>query len=410
MNRIEELISELCPEGVPYPALGEVGEFFRGRRFVKDDIRQSGVPAIHYGELYTKYSAVAYEAFSFLDKGLASKLRVAKKGDVILVSAGETIADIGKSIAWLGEEDVVIHDALYGYRSPLDAMYVSYFFNSPNFRLQLPKYINSSKVSAISPANLSKITIPVPPIEVQREIVRILDNFRLLESELVAELGARTTQFAYILDQVFDNENIRKSGLSKLADHGDFDRGNGLPKSDFSDVGVGCIHYGQIYTKFGSHTNNVYSYVPEEIAAKLKKVKSGNLVITTTSENIQDVCKAVAWLGTNEIVIGGHSCVYRHKLDPLFATYLFRSRLFQDQKNSYVQGTKVKDIKPAQIGKIEVYVPPMKEQIAIGQMMKNFDALITDTMIGLPGEITARNQQYEFYLSKLLNFDELEFA
>ena len=204
MNKIEKMISNLCPDGVPYRALGEVGEFFRGRRFVKDDIRANGVPAIHYGELYTKYSTVAYETYSFLDKELASKLRVAKKGDVIMVSAGETIADIGKSIAWLGEEDVVIHDALYGYRSPLDCKYVAYFFNSANFRLQLPKYINSSKVSAISPSNLSKISIPVPPIEVQQEIVLILDKFRKLEAELEAELEARRMQYEYYRNKLLD--------------------------------------------------------------------------------------------------------------------------------------------------------------------------------------------------------------
>jgi type I restriction enzyme S subunit len=150
--------------------------------------------------------------------------------------------------------------------------------------------------------------------------------------------------------------------------------------------------------------------VSEALATKLKKVKQGNLIITTTSENIQDVCKAVAWLGESEIVIGGHSCVYRHNLDPLFATYLFRSRLFQDQKNSYVQGTKVKDIKPVQIGKIEVYVPPMKRQIEIGLMMRNFDALLQDVSIGLPAEIAARRQQYEYYRNKLLTFKKLEVA
>ena len=102
--------------------------------------------------------------------------------------------------------------------------------------------------------------------------------------------------------------------------------------------------------------------------------------------------------------------MYRHNLDPLFATYLFKSRLFQDQKDSYVQGTKVKDIKPAQIGKIEVYVPPMKKQIEIGLKMRKFDALLHDISMGLPAEIAARRQQYEYYRTKLLTFKELEVA
>jgi type I restriction enzyme S subunit len=252
--------------------------------------------------------------------------------------------------------------------------------------------------------------IPLPPLEVQVEIVRILDSFTDLVAELEAELEARKSQFSYFLDHTFDNEEIRVFGSSKLADHGEFDRGNGLQKTDFSEDGVGCIHYGQIYTKFGSHAKEIYSHVPEKLAARLKKVSTGNLVVTTTSENIKDVCKAVAWMGESEIVIGGHSCVYRHDLDPLFATYLFRSRIFQDQKNSYVQGTKVKDIKPIQIGQIEVFVPPKKQQVAIGKMLRDFDALISDVEAGLPAEINARLDQYEYYRSKLLGFKELELA
>lgn len=80
-----------------------------------------------------------------------------------------------------------------------------------------------------------------------------------------------------------------------------------MPKSDFTESGVGCIHYGQIYTHYGVWTTETISFVAAETAATLAKVYTGDLVITNTSENVEDVCKAVAWLGESQIVTGGHT-------------------------------------------------------------------------------------------------------
>ena len=193
-----------------FTTLGEIGSIYRGRRFVKDDIIDSGIPAIHYGELYTKYSAFASKTFSFLTPELASKLRFAKTGDVILVSAGETIEDIGKSVAWLGKEDVVIHDALYGFRSAMDPKYVSYYFSSSHFRQQLRRHITTSKVSAISPSRLAGIQIPIPSLAIQEDIAKILERFEEmitdLSTGLPAELNARRKQYEYYRDKLLTFE------------------------------------------------------------------------------------------------------------------------------------------------------------------------------------------------------------
>ena len=89
-----------------------------------------------------------------------------------------------------------------------------------------------------------------------------------------------------------------------LGEIGKLVRGNGMPKSDFVDSGVGCIHYGQIYTYYRTWTTTTISFVPPEKAAKLAKVDPGDLIITNTSENLEDVCKTVAWLGDEQIVTG----------------------------------------------------------------------------------------------------------
>ncbi len=143
-----------------------------------------------------------------------------------------------------------------------------------------------------------------------------------------------------------------------LGEVGEFIRGNGLRKKDFVETGFPCIHYGQIYTFYGSSTSTTKSFVAPELAARLKQAATGDLVVTTTSENIEDACTAVAWLGESPIAIGGHSCVYKHSLDPMYAAYYFQTDQFEIQKRKFVTGTKVKDIKVSDIGRIKIPVPP----------------------------------------------------
>jgi type I restriction enzyme, S subunit len=134
--------------------MSELGVFIRGRRFVKDDIITHGVPCIHYGEMYTYYNVWANKSKSFLSIELAKKLRLAKKGDVVFVAAGETIEDIGKGTAWLGDEDIVIHDACFFYKSTLNPKYVAYFSRTNYFHDQIKKSISSGKISAINAKGL----------------------------------------------------------------------------------------------------------------------------------------------------------------------------------------------------------------------------------------------------------------
>jgi type I restriction enzyme S subunit len=166
-----------------------------------------GVPAIHYGEIYTKFGLAATEAYSYLDSALAAKLRFASPGDVILVSAGETIEDIGKSFTWLGKQDVVIHDACYGIRSKtVDPRYMVHFFNTHNFKSQLRRYISSSKISAVSIEKLGKVFIPVPSLEKQRKVADVLDSFDALISDIIIglpnEISARRQQYDYFRNKL----------------------------------------------------------------------------------------------------------------------------------------------------------------------------------------------------------------
>ena len=200
------IVSELSANKLEWKTLGEVGEFIRGKRFVKTDMIASGFPCVHYGEMYTHYRISATEAKSFLDPELAKKLRVAEPGDVIIVAAGETIEDIGNGLAWLGDSGIVIHDACFAFKHSQNPKFVSYFLYTEMFRSQIKKHISSGKISAINAAGLGKALMPVPSLREQERIVAILDKFDALVNDisigLPAELEARRKQYEYYRNKV----------------------------------------------------------------------------------------------------------------------------------------------------------------------------------------------------------------
>lgn len=180
----------------------------------------------------------------------------------------------------------------------------------------------------------------------------------------------------------------------ELGEIGELIRGAGLQKKDFVDNGVGCIHYGQIYTYYGTFADKTKSFVNEELAKSLKKVNFGDIVIAITSENVEDVCKCVAWLGDDEIVTGGHAAIFKHSQNPKYIAYYFQTQDFFRQKKKIATGTKVIEVSPAKLAKIKIPVPPLQVQREIVRILDNF------------AELTARRQQYEYYRDLLLTFNE----
>lgn len=183
-------------------------------------------------------------------------------------------------------------------------------------------------------------------------------------------------------------------------------RGNGLPKSDFTEKGVPAIHYGQIYTYYKTFTTETKSFVSLKTAKKLKKVDTGDVVITNTSENLEDVGKAVVYLGKEQAVTGGHATIFKPSdviLGKFFA-YFTQTEMFASQKRKYAKGTKVIDVSANDMSKILIPVPPLEEQTRIVSILDKFDTLTTSLNEGLPREIALRKQQYEYYRDRLLTF------
>ncbi|EJT9098415.1 TPA: restriction endonuclease subunit S [Escherichia coli] len=263
---------------------------------------------------------------------------------------------------------------------------------------------------------LNKLKIPIPcpdnpekSLAIQSEIVRILDKFTELTAELTAELSMRKKQYNYYRDQLlsFDTEDVPHLPMGQK-DIGEFIRGGTFQKKDFMDAGVGCIHYGQIYTYYGTYTKKTKTYISAALAKKCKKAQKGNLIIATTSENDEDVCKAVAWLGSEDIAVSSDACIYKHNLNPKYVSYYFQTEQFQNQKRQYITGAKVRRVNADNLSKILIPVPSMEVQERIVSILDKFDTLTYSITEGLPREIELRQKQYEYYRDLLFSFPKPE--
>lgn len=378
---------------IEWKQLAEVGEFQRGKRFVKTDMISEGVPCIHYGEMYTHYGIWAKTSKSFVTKELASKLRVAEYGDVVIVAAGETIEDIGKGTAWLGDTSIVIHDACFSYKSLLNPKYVSYFLKTKVFHDQIKPYISSGKISAINAKGLGKAKIPIPSATIQAEIVRILDAFTELTVdltiELTTEVTARKQQYTYYREQLltFEEGEVAWKALGDIATIN-----TGQKPSEVLDV------------------ETAYDYINAG-TSRSGYSKSSNCeggVVTTPSRGQGGIGyvgyqSQPFWLGA--------LCYKMNSIDEnsLINKYLF---YFLQSRSQLLLALKkeggVPAVNKSDLAKLEIPVPPLVEQQRIVTILDELDAVTTSLTEGLPREIELRQQQYEYYRELLLSFPKAE--
>ena len=120
MSHIDDLIQRLCPNGVEFKPLGEVGELVRGNGIQKSDFRPSGVGCIHYGQIHTHYGTSATETKSFVEPALAARTRRARTGDLVIATTSEDDVAVGKAVAWLGAEEVAVSTDAFILRHSLE--------------------------------------------------------------------------------------------------------------------------------------------------------------------------------------------------------------------------------------------------------------------------------------------------
>ena len=158
---------------------------------------------------------------------------------------------------------------------------------------------------------------------------------------------------------------------------GSFLRGKSIQKANFVEKGMPCIHYGQIHTKFGIAVDKHLSEIPLELYNKSILASQGDVIIAITSEDLEGSCKSTAWLGDYDVAVSAHAAVYKHNLNPKFIAYYLRSNSFYVEKEKYARGFKVMEIKPNDIARIPLPIPPLSEQQSIVAELDKINELIS---------------------------------
>lgn len=197
MTKLEQLIKELCPNGVEYKKLGDIAtDIFRGAGITRDQVTEEGIPCVRYGEIYTTYGIYFDTCVSHTDESTVQSKKYFEHGDILFAITGESVEDIAKSTAYVGYEKCLAGGDIVVLKHKQNPKYLSYVLSTTSAQAQKSKGKVKSKVVHSSVPAIKDIAIPVPPLEVQAEIVKILDNF----TELTAELTARKKQYEYYRD------------------------------------------------------------------------------------------------------------------------------------------------------------------------------------------------------------------
>lgn len=401
MSRIDQLIELLCPDGVEFKKMGKVGEFVRGNGLQKTDFTTEGVGCIHYGQIYTYYGTFTDKTKSFVSEELSKKLKKVAPNDLVIASTSENLKDVCKSVAWLGDNEIVTggHATIFKHRE--NPKYLSYLTQSELFYEQKVKYAKGIKVIDVSAKDMAKFCIPVPPLEIQNEIVDILDNFTYLEEELEEELEARRAQYEHYRDDLlsFETKNVEWKTLGEICISS---TSGGTPLATKAEYYLnGTIPWLRTQeVRFNEIYSTALKITEKALAESSAKWIPPNCVIIA----ISGATAGRSAINKISLTTNQHCC--NLVINPKIASYRFVfhwvSSRYQQLK-SMGQGAR-SDLNSGIIKSFPIPIPHVTEQERIVSILDKFDALVNDISSGLPAEIEARRKQYEFYRNKLLTF------
>lgn len=412
MNKLNELIHMLCPEGVEYKRLGEIATVSRGGNFQKKDYVETGIPCIHYGQIYTQYRLFVDKTISFISEEKAARQKFAVKNDIIMAVTSENIDDVCKCVAWLGEEDVAVSGHTAIIHHTINPKYLVYYLHSTMFFKQKTKLAHGTKVIEVTPDKLLNIILPVPPAEIQSEIVRILDNFTQLTTELAikltAEITAKQKQYEYYKDQLLSF--VCNVPQVKLGDYFPHIRngfvGTATPYFTTEDNGIRYLKGTNIHD--GVISDNDFCYITPEFHQKhIRNELKINDILMVQSGHVGE-CAVVTeqYVGANchalIIMSNGGNCSSKYVVHYLHTT--------EGKKKlaAITTGGTIKHILASEMKKFTIPLPALDEQERIVDILDRLDAHCNDLVSDITAEVEARQKQYEHYRDKLLSFKEKE--
>lgn len=379
MKNLETLINELCPEGVEFVKLGDVCEVQRGKRLTKKQLSdQDNYPVFHGG-----IQPIGY--YSKCNR---------KANTVMIINVGASAGTIG----FCGQ-DFWSSDGCYclSHVNELSARYL-YFLLSKNQHYFQSK-VRHGGIPTLDALVVKNFEIPLPPIEVQTEIVRILDKF----TELEAELDCRKRQYEYYRDKLLSFENVGGQNVEwkKMSEICLSICSGGTPltsKPEYYDGDIPWLRTQEVdYCEINSTLRNITQLGLDNSSAKM--IPSNCVIVAMYGATAAKVAINKIPLCTNQaccnLQIDESKAKVRYVYQWLCKQYEVLKALGEGSQHN-INAKKVKDF--------AIPIPPLAEQERIVSILDRFESLTTSLTAGLPAEIAARRQQYEHYRDKLLTF------
>lgn len=391
MSNLEELIERLCPDGVEYKPLEKCCEILdKKRKPVAKSARISGE--------YPYYGANGIQDYvsDYIFDG--EFVLVGEDGSVI-TDKGTPVVTWASGKIWVNNHAHIISEI-----NGVLLRYIYYYLQTVDVTI----FIHGN-IPKLTGKDFKSIQLPVPPLEVQREIVRILDNFTFLTTELAAELAARQKQYEYYKEYLFEN-HIFDVEWKRLDELFPFIRNGfvGTIKSFFTNETDGIRYLEGTNIHDGVISDNEVLYVTKEFHKKHIKnqLKSDDILMVQSGHIGECAVVGKKYEGSNchalIIMSNGGKCLSKY-----YVYYFHTIKGFKSLTPAITGGT-IKHVLAGKVGKIKVPVPSLEQQQRIVDILDRFDALCNDISDGLPAEIEARQKQYEYYRDKLLTFKELK--
>lgn len=384
MNRIERMLQELCPEGVEYKTIQETVGVNRGRRLTKSQLSDDGRYEVYHGSKdsilgkFNQFNAPANTVIVINTGGI---------GGVKFLDKPFWCSD---GSFWLGQVNYVNNKFLYYYLVGFE----DYFYSQKRI----------GGVPTIDRNVIEKFEIPIPPLPIQEEIVRILDHFTELTASLQAELQARQEQYKYYKDQLLklnvaeyrtlgSLSKFRRGSFPQPYGNKDWYDGDGaMPFVQVADIADDKKLVANTKRKISSLAQPMSVFAPKGSIIISLQGSIGKIAITQYDAYI-DRTLAIFQNITNDVL-------------PKYFVYQLE-RIFEIKEKT-ARGSTIKTITKEEFTNFQIPIPSISEQKRIVFILDKFETLVNDLSKGLPAEIAAVQEQYEYYRNKLLTFNRIQ--
>ncbi|GAA7931813.1 restriction endonuclease subunit S [Helicobacter pylori] len=442
MHKIERLLQTLAPKGVEFRKLGEIGEYIRGVTYKKNqeiNNLECGIKVLRANNI-TLSNHLNFEDIKVINKNVKiRKEQYLKKNDILICAGSGSSEHIGK-VAFIDTDFDYVFGGFMGVIRirEVNSRFVYHIFTSNIFKQYLEKSLNTTTINNLNANILQNFLIPIPPLEIQQEIVKILDAFTELNTELNTELKARKKQYQYYQNMLLDFKDINQSHkdakmsaktypkrlktllqtlapkgveFRKLGEIGEYIRGVTYKKNqeiNNLECGIKVLRANNITLSNHLNFEDIKVINKNVKIRKEQYLKKNDILICAGSGSSEHIGK-VAFIDTDfDYVFGGFMGVIRiREVNSRFVYHIFTSNIFKQYLEKSLNTTTINNLNANILQNFLIPIPPLEIQQEIVKILDQFLALTTDLLAGIPAEIKARKKQYEYYREKLLTFKPL---